>query len=220
MNTSKLNGYGRAARLLYHGAAVLGLAASGYLLFQHAGRPAMATEQPAPAFPLGGTGLVSAAPEDDPKQQAAAEYLSRRYRVASDAARQLVTIAYAAGEQVGVDPLLILAVMAVESRLNPIAESVMGAKGLMQIIPRHHADRLEPHGGETSLLNPAVNVLVGANILGEYIRRAGSIEGGLQWYNGSPFDETSQYSEKVIAEQARLRHAVGRAVANAKASRA
>lgn len=218
MNTSKLIGYGRAARLLYHGAAVLGLAGSAYLLYQNAGRPAVASEPSGFAAPAA-DGMVGTG-EGDPRQDAAADYLSRRYRVASDAARQLVAIAYDAGAQVGVDPLLILAVMAVESRLNPIAESVMGAKGLMQIIPRYHAARLEPHGGETSLLNPAVNVLVGANILRDYIRRSGSVEGGLQWYNGSPFDETSQYSEKVIAEQARLRHAVGRSTPRTRGSTA
>jgi len=47
------------------------------------------------------------------------------------------------GQQVGLDPLLILAVMAIESRFNPIAESVMGAKGLMQVIPKLHRDKLE-----------------------------------------------------------------------------
>ena len=38
-------------------------------------------------------------------------------------------MAHAAGHQIGIDPLLIIAVMAVESRFNPIAESVAGAKG-------------------------------------------------------------------------------------------
>ena len=230
MNTSKLKGAlaswvrplraGRLAAGLYHGLAGLGLAGSAYLLYDNAAKAAAEADQPrlhAAAGQDGGV-LFRVADAADPRQRAAAEYLSRRYRVAFDAAEQLVGLAYGAGERVGLDPLLILAVMAVESRLNPIAESVMGAKGLMQIIPRHHADRLQALGGEQSVLNPATNVLVGADILKEYIRRSGSVEGGLQWYNGSPFDETSQYSEKVIAEQARLRHAVGRVPPIAKAS--
>jgi soluble lytic murein transglycosylase-like protein len=193
----------------------MGLALSAWLLLQDSRPKAAAAEPPLPAFVMRDEqpALRPVADVEEPAQRAAADYLSRRYRVAVDAARQLVALAYTTGREVGVDPLLILAVMAVESRLNPIAESVMGAKGLMQIIPRHHADKLEAHGGAGSLLNPAVNVMVGANILKEYIRRSGSVEGALQWYNGSPMDETSQYSEKVMAEQSRLRHAVGRAAA-------
>ena len=50
----------------------------------------------------------------------------------------MVGAAYRAAREVGLDPLLVLAVISVESRFNPIAESVMGAKGLMQIIPKYH----------------------------------------------------------------------------------
>ena len=104
----------------------------------------------------------------DREQQAVAEFIAKRYRVAEDAAAGFVAIAYRAGEQHRVDPLLILAVMAIESRYNPVAESVMGARGLMQIIPRYHPEKLEPHGGEQVLLEPEVNILVGAQILREY----------------------------------------------------
>ncbi len=45
------------------------------------------------------------------------------------AATSFVAIAYRAGKQHRVDPLLILAVMAIESRYNPVAESVDGRQG-------------------------------------------------------------------------------------------
>ena len=63
--------------------------------------------------------------------------------------------------------------MAIESRYNPVAESVMGAKGLMQVIPKYHPEKLFDHGGEQALLEPEVNILVGAQILREYHRRFG-----------------------------------------------
>ena len=118
--------------------------------------------------------------------------------------------AHDAGRQVGLDPLLILAVMAVESRFNPVAESLVGAKGLMQVVPRHHLDKLLEHGGEEAVLDPMINIPVGARILKEYIRRTGSVEAGLQFYNGSLADPSSQYAQKVIAERERLQEAVRR----------
>src|SRR5687767_1845674 len=70
------------------------------------------------------------------EQRALAEFISRRWRIADTAATSYVAIAYRAGKRHHVDPVLILSVMAIESRYNPVAESVVGAKGLMQIIPK------------------------------------------------------------------------------------
>lgn len=138
------------------------------------------------------------------EQRAVAEFIAKRYRVAEDAAAGFVAIAYRAGGQHSVDPLLILAVMAIESRYNPVAESVMGAKGLMQVIPRYHQEKLFDHGGEQALLEPEVNILVGAQILREYQRRFGDTETALQMYAGALDEPTSQYANKVFAEKARL----------------
>jgi soluble lytic murein transglycosylase-like protein len=138
------------------------------------------------------------------EQQAVTEFIAKRYRVAEDAAGEFVTMAYRAGEQHRVDPLLILAVMAIESRYNPVAESNMGARGLMQVIPRYHPEKLEPHGGEQALLEPAVNIQIGAQILREYTRRFGDLETALQVYAGAFDEPTSRYANKVFAEKALL----------------
>jgi soluble lytic murein transglycosylase-like protein len=138
------------------------------------------------------------------EQQAVAEFIAKRYRVADEAAAQYVANAYLAGAQHSVDPLLILAVMAIESRYNPVAESFMGAKGLMQVIPKYHQEKLFDHGGEQALLVPEVNIQVGAQILREYQRRFGDTETALQMYNGALDAPTSQYANKVFAEKARL----------------
>jgi soluble lytic murein transglycosylase-like protein len=137
-----------------------------------------------------------------------ARYLSRRYMVGQDATERVVYAAYQAAEQVGLDPLLLLAVAAVESSFNPLAESVMGAKGLMQIIPRYHRDKLRVAGGDQALFDPEANILVGARILQEYVQRTGTLEAGLQFYNGAFFDATAQYARKVMAERARLEAAL------------
>jgi soluble lytic murein transglycosylase-like protein len=138
------------------------------------------------------------------EQRAVAEFIAKRYRVAGDAITEFVSIAYRAGEQYRVDPLLILAVMAIESRYNPVAQSLMGARGLMQVIPKYHPEKLVPHGGEEALLEPEVNIHVGAQILREYYRRFGDLETALQMYAGALDEPTSQYATKVFAEKARL----------------
>src|SRR5262245_58527256 len=126
----------------------------------------------------------------DPQHKVLAGYLARKYRVAGDATVDLVSESYAVGKTVGLDPLLILAVISVESRFNPIAESDMGAKGLMQVIPKFHTEKLAVHGGQDAVLDPKTNILVGAQILKEYIRLSGGIEAGLQMYNGTAYDRS------------------------------
>ena len=138
------------------------------------------------------------------EQRAVTEFIAKRYRVAQDATAGFVASAYSAGGEWKVDPLLILAVMAVESRYNPVAESNMGAKGLMQVIPKFHPEKLAGHGGEGALLDPHVNIQVGAQILREYMRRFGETETALQMYAGAFDEPNSGYAFKVLAERARL----------------
>jgi len=138
------------------------------------------------------------------EQRAVTEFIAKRYRVAQDAAAGFVATAYEAGGAWKVDPLLLLAVMAVESRYNPVAESNMGAKGLMQVIPKFHSEKIAEHGGESALLDPQVNIKVGAQILREYMRRFGETETALQMYAGAFDEPNSSYAFKVLAERARL----------------
>jgi soluble lytic murein transglycosylase-like protein len=138
------------------------------------------------------------------EQRLIAEHIAKRYRIADTAATHFVSVAYRAAELHRVDALLVLAVMAIESRYNPVAESVMGAKGLMQVIAKYHPEKLSDHGGEQALLEPEVNIMVGAQILREYYRRFRDVETTLQMYAGALDEPTSQYSNKVLAEKARL----------------
>jgi soluble lytic murein transglycosylase-like protein len=153
----------------------------------------------------GGT-ADSALPEtiQEREQQALAEFIAKRWRIAETAATSFVSIAYRAGKRYSVDPVLILSVVAIESRFNPVAESVVGAKGLMQIIPKYHLDKLLDHGGEEALLDPEVNIHVGAQILHEYYRRLQDQEAALQRYAGAFDEPTARYAAKVFEERMRL----------------
>lgn len=151
-----------------------------------------------------GDGKASARPTR--QQKYVTDWLSRRYRVAGDAANMLVSTAYSTAHEMKLDPLLILAVMAIESGLNPFAESPMGAQGLMQVMAKVHSDKFEDLGGAQAALNPAANIRVGALILKDYVKRTGSVEGGLKSYVGAgASDDDSGYGSKVLAEYRRLK---------------
>lgn len=140
------------------------------------------------------------------QQQAVTQWLSKRYRVAGDAANMLVSTAYTTAREIKLDPLLILAVMAIESGLNPFAESPVGAQGLMQVMSKVHHEKFQDMGGTQAALNPVANIRVGSLILKEYVNRGGSVEAGLKTYVGAAaFDSDSGYGSRVMAELQKLK---------------
>ncbi|WP_081933591.1 transglycosylase SLT domain-containing protein [Massilia sp. 9096] len=140
------------------------------------------------------------------QQKYVTDWLSRRYRVAGDAANMLVSTAYSTAHEIKLDPLLILAVMGIESGLNPFAESPMGAQGLMQVMSKVHSDKFEGVGGAQAALNPVANIRVGALILKDYVTRTGSVEAGLKSYVGAgAATDDSGYGSKVLTEYHRLK---------------
>ncbi len=139
------------------------------------------------------------------RQQAAiANWLSRRYRVAPEPVARLVEEAWQVGHRVGLDPTLILAVMAVESSFNPFAQSPVGAQGLMQVMTRVHTDKYQAFGGHLAAFDPVTNLRVGVQVLKECIARAGNLQAGLRYYVGAAGDEDGGYAAKVLAEQDHL----------------
>lgn len=150
---------------------------------------------------------TAADPKHLSRQQAAvALWISRRYRVAPEPISRLVQEAWHVGERAGLDPTLILAIMAVESSFNPFAQSSVGAQGLMQVMTKVHDDKYEPFGGNHAAFDPVTNLRVGVQVLKECIARAGSLEAGLRYYVGAAnLEDDGGYAGKVLAEQNNLR---------------
>ena len=189
--------------LLKPGLALVGLAALAAFLALPIRADSVPPDLSGPVAAVDPVIAPAAAPLER-EQRAVTEYIAKRYRVADTAIAGFVATAYRAGEQYSVDPLLILAVMAIESRYNPVAQSTVGAKGLMQVIPKFHLEKLIDHGGEHALLEPEVNIEVGARILREYQRRFGDTGTALQMYAGAFDEPTARCTSKVFAEKARL----------------
>ncbi|ADP18430.1 transglycosylase SLT domain protein 4 [Achromobacter xylosoxidans A8] len=146
-----------------------------------------------------------------PQAEALRNYISRKYKVAYDATGPLLNVVYKVSREKQLDPLLVLAVIAIESRYNPLAESHVGAQGLMQVMTSVHQDKFDAVG--KTALDPAANIGVGATILRDCINRRGSVDGGLACYVGSTGPDDNGYGAKVQAERRRLALASGIALA-------
>lgn len=142
--------------------------------------------------------------------QALRSYIARKYKVAHNVTGALIYMAFQVGKEKNLDPQLILAVIAIESRYNPYAESHVGAQGLMQVMTRVHKAKFDNYlEGTLAVLNPEANIRVGAQILSDCIRRRGSVEGGLACYVGATGPGDGGYGAKVLAERRRIALASG-----------
>ncbi|HYI09438.1 MAG TPA: lytic transglycosylase domain-containing protein [Thermoanaerobaculia bacterium] len=112
---------------------------------------------------------------------------------------------YAKARKYDVDPALVAAVIEQESRFKPRARSHVGAKGLMQLMPRTGRWM-----GARDLYNPEQNVDAGVKYI-KYLdkRFNGDLKKIIAAYNGGegnvrryqgipPFRETRQYVKKVM----------------------
>lgn len=188
--------------------ALTGLVLSASAPFQPARQPETAFAA-APAQRVQPVSLPPTTPPAATRGQhisALTQVIARKYRISTAATREYVGLAFREAERHGLDPFLLVALMAVESSFNPIAESQAGAVGLMQVIPEYHTDKFD--AVNESALHPPTNIRIGTLVLKEYIRRAGGLVNGLQMYNGSANDETTAFANKVLSEKDRLQSAV------------
>ena len=116
-------------------------------------------------------------------------------------------LARATAERYGLDPDLVLAVVAVESNFEPRAVSKKGAQGLMQLMPATAGDL-----GVTDALDPATNLDGGARYLQALLRLyRGDLRKALAAYNAGPgavarhggvppYRETQEYVRRVMKQ--------------------
>jgi hypothetical protein len=130
--------------------------------------------------------------------------IARRFHLAEAAAISITRAAFTAAQVRGIDPTLVLAIAAVESKFKPGAVNpTTGAKGLMQIMPRWHQDKILGIGGEPSLMLIAPNIAVGAAIMSEYLdAEDGNVQDALGHYLGTA--GADRYVRRVSVEMAHL----------------
>lgn len=140
------------------------------------------------------------------EMRAVRDWVSSHYNVAPAKLEPILQQTEVSARKYGFDPLLIVAVMAIESSFNPKAQSPRGAQGLMQVIPRYHMDKIDQHDGEADevLFDPKINVQIGTQVLAEGMQRYGTLRDALQYYGGARKDPKARYSERVLRMKNRL----------------
>ena len=139
-----------------------------------------------------------------PRIRALSKDIARRFHLAESAAVGITHAAFTAGRVRGVDPMLVLAVAAVESKFKTHAVNPLtGAKGLMQVVPQWHQDKIVNVGGDPSLLLIEPNIAVGTAILADYLdAEDGDLDGALARYLGTAGGV--RYSQRVHLEMRHL----------------
>jgi Transglycosylase SLT domain len=133
------------------------------------------------------------------------KFIASRYDVDINNAKTYVDFAYKAAKSQKVDPLLVLAVMSIESSFDPDAQSHAGAQGLMQVLTRVHKEKFVPFGGTAAAYDPESNIKVGVQILKQYLVRNGSEAEALKSYVGAALMDTDGgYGYKVLSQKARI----------------
>jgi hypothetical protein len=143
------------------------------------------------------------------EQLQVARFFADKYRLPLDQVAEAVANAYFTAREMRVDPLLVVAVISIESGFNARARSQKGAEGLMQVMTSVHEEKFMPFGGVATAYDPVVNIQVGVGILRDHLLREGSIEGALKAYVGAarrPHD--GGYGRRVMREREAIQQAL------------
>jgi soluble lytic murein transglycosylase-like protein len=138
-------------------------------------------------------------------QRAVADFFEKKYKLDRAKIEEYISNTVLIAKEVKIDPVLLLAVISVESNFNPLIKSHAGAEGLMQVMTTIHQDKYALYGGTANAVKPEVNIRVGAYILKYLIATTGSLRNGLKYYVGAANAENDGgYTDKVMAERNRL----------------
>ena len=135
---------------------------------------------------------------DHPKLASLSQHIQNTYKVSERKATSIVREAIKSADRHQVEPELILAIIAIESTFRERAVSRVGARGLMQVMPGVHREKLKHIGGPRALFDPAKNIHTGSQILVDYLNdHSGNLRRALLNYNGS-LGMRSSFAERVI----------------------
>ncbi|QCP51916.1 lytic transglycosylase domain-containing protein [Trinickia violacea] len=141
--------------------------------------------------------------ESTPTAEEIATVVSARFHIGLPDALDIGHAVLNAAGRYTLSPLLLLAVIAVESSFDRFAVSVVGAKGLMQVLPSQHRDRVLR---TSDLTDAGTNIRIGSEILHNYITASdGNLENALYRYSGG----AKGYARRVVDRMSMMKGEFG-----------
>ena len=127
-------------------------------------------------------------PERNRRLAALEQVVAERMPALPEAERnRLAGVIYDEARAASLDPFFVLALIAVESGFDHVAESERGARGLMQLRPstlQREAERLHVEDADPD--DPVLNVRAGVRYFRRLLRAFGSTDVALMAYNAGP----------------------------------
>ncbi len=183
-----------------HGAALLALLAAGTVWTLQQQHPKFTN--PVALLKLPGAVITPGSPTEEAFRIG---QVLRHYTSNGENADRIAEAVVTEGHRRKIDTTLLVGVMLVEDNtLNPRAQSFMGARGLMQVMPFHGGQ----WGCESKdLYSIEGNICHGVSVLAEAIRNAPTLNVALQRYNGCVRGRNTpgchSYSSKVLSARDR-----------------
>ncbi len=121
--------------------------------------------------------------------------------VPQSSVEKIVSAVFREAKIAGLDPYMVLSIMAIESRFNAKAKNPSGASGLLQVIPRWHRDKIRGR----NIMDVDVNVEVGIRVFSDCMDRVkDNVSKALRCYLGG---SEKQYAAIVRSHHDSLRKA-------------
>jgi soluble lytic murein transglycosylase-like protein len=146
---------------------------------------------------------VDAPREGTPTAEEIATVVSTHFHIGLHDALEIGQAVLNAARRYTISPVLLLAVIAVESSFDRFAVSVVGARGLMQVLPSQHRDLVLR---TSDLTDARTNVRIGSAILQDYVRESdGNLEDALYRYSGG----AKGYAQRVVNHMSMMKTEFG-----------
>lgn len=145
---------------------------------------------------------IPAFAETSPTQSAIVQLISKETKATvsmSDIVR-IVSAVFKETKKHGIDPFLMISVIKTESTYRPGARNKSGARGLTQVVPRWHRDKIKGR----NIMNIETNIEVGTQIFADCLaRNEGNVKKASRCYSGN----ASNYASKLKAGHNEVRKA-------------